>query len=736
MLARPFEGPCSPVALAKMASVDHVIAAQIESIDKQDSQFVAIIDNIVCRLMDHKLAWRMKVPPRLVGVHPANRGGYGVSAVEVHALGRDIVKMGWSPAATAHAACIEDGPDKSIAKFSVRLSRSTPGLGVVDESTIKYGSLACSHTNQFLVALLSEVESEHDSLTIAGRMSPAKVGGRDPKIAEVLQDGMTWLVLASQVAELYPRLPDLLQHARNATGAVQRVESEFAILSKIQSMIALRGSLSVDWTKIGDAVGSRTRLAKTEVATLLRFVQLYGGGDDGRFVRELDHFSKVFVPTGRVVPIATFAALTELKLAPAEVAPFFVSAVIKAQAACPAAKIANGICRFISSSDIASLAGPRRQSMAEAELVLRTCRTLVAGRKVNAEALSKALARLDTLMARFVLGKESKFESAKQLGAQFVSEVQVAMAAAGDDSKIESPFAWAPAGSTGAQHQQSSSGSSKDEPMILQYEADGSAKAAFSLLLRSAGFVDGSTVKNAKSEKWKISTIDDNGDVNLAPIDGQGQSLRIAYSEFIEKYQKASQSVENVANWTDRRLSASMAAKEQAAKAMVVVALERLSEEAPPKLRIQWKPMRGVFSEAAVGIGKLVLVPETTKIAITTVPTGGGLPATTPIDLGGKQVVLQPIVHLETVVPAWIMRVVDDPDVATMHIVDRTVAVSMTCRRKSNDPIEVVVPVFVNRLAVKVGEELTFFRAPVAKSGGKRQVSSLLSAALKKPKFE
>ena len=70
-----------------MASVDHVIAAQIESIDKEDAQFVAIIDTIVGRLQDQKLAFRIQIPPRLVGVHPANRGGYGVSAVEVHALG-------------------------------------------------------------------------------------------------------------------------------------------------------------------------------------------------------------------------------------------------------------------------------------------------------------------------------------------------------------------------------------------------------------------------------------------------------------------------------------------------------------------------------------------------------------------------------------------------------------------------------------------------------------------------
>ena len=149
----------------------------------------------------------------------------------------------------------------------------------------------------------------------------------------------------------------------------------------------------------------------------------------------------------------------------------------------------------------------------------------------------------------------------------------------------------------------------------------------------------------------------------------------------------ASHAVEVVGNWTDRCLSVSMAAKEQAAKAMVALALDRLSEDgSPPKLRIQWKPVRGVFSEMKVAVGKLVLIPETTKLSVATVATGGGLCAATPIDLGGKQVVLMPIVNLETVVPAWMVRVVDDPDVATMHLTERTVSISLTSQKKTSDP--------------------------------------------------
>ena len=724
----------SPLASTSMAAVDALIANQLESIDKEDAQLISIIDNIVGRLVDQRLAWTMKIPPKFVGVHPANRGGYGVSAVEVHALGRDIVKMGWSTAATAHAVCIEDGPDKSIAKFSVRSSHSTPGLGVVDESTIKYGSLACSHTNQFLVAVLSQIESEHEVLTIAGRMSPAKLGARDPKLAQALEHGLSWLVLSAQVADLYPRLPDLLQHARNATGAVQRLESEFATLSRIQSMVALRGSGSVDWSRIGEAVGARSKLSKSEIASLLRFVQLFGGGDEGRFIRDLDHFSKVFVPTGRVVPIATFAALTELKLAPADIPPFFISAVVKAQAACPPSKIANGICRYISATDIASLAGPRRQLMSEAEVVLRACRILVADRRVNEDALSKAFARLDTLMARMVFGKDTKFQSPTELGVMFVEEIRAALAMTGDASNIASPFA-SPAG---ADDKPSAAGSSEDTT-IVQYEADGSTRAAHRLILRSAGFVDGSLVKDALSQVFKILSIDDAGQVTLQRIDAQGQpgeSLVVEFAKFGSDYQKTSHTFGVVADWMERRWSTSLPAKEQAAKSMVALALARLSEEPPAKLRIQLKPTRAVFSVATVAIGKLVLVPETTKIITAMVVPLGGLGVATPIDLGGKQVVLMPLVNQETIVPAWMIRIVDDPEVATMHLVHRAVSIATLLRRKSSEPIDLSMPVLVNRCAMKVGDELTLYREPLLKKAAKRQVPSELASALKLPKFE
>ncbi len=57
------------------------------------------------RLVKDSLAWRVRLPPKLVGVHPKNRGGWGVSGGNVHKLGSKVVEIGWSPSATEHAVC-------------------------------------------------------------------------------------------------------------------------------------------------------------------------------------------------------------------------------------------------------------------------------------------------------------------------------------------------------------------------------------------------------------------------------------------------------------------------------------------------------------------------------------------------------------------------------------------------------------------------------------------------------
>ena len=340
-------------------SADPRIVALLASVSKQDTRLVSVVEETLGLLEAGNLAYRLRIPPKMVGTHPANRNGCGVSATEVHALGAEITSMGWHLGNTSHAVCVEDSESLEIAKFSRAQAMSSVGmLGVVEEGSIKYGSLSCSHTNAFLVAVLCEVETTHSSIAENGRLSPSKLS-TDPNLADILQNGLHWLVLSKAVPALYPSFLDLVQFAKNAVGSAQRRENEIQILMKIQSMAAASPS-SVDWPSISSFVAKRNQLDNSELKVYLKFVQLFG---DGPFLTDLHKYFQSFVPTGRVVPISTFSAIVDLKLTPGEMAPYMAVALVKAQASCPENKVQNKVCKFISVGDITALAGPQKKNL-------------------------------------------------------------------------------------------------------------------------------------------------------------------------------------------------------------------------------------------------------------------------------------------------------------------------------------------------------------------------------------
>jgi hypothetical protein len=75
------------------------IVSLIAGAKGEGGKIVSAVDAILDILTEAKLANRLSLPPGVVGIHPENRDGHGVSAQEVHALGVDIVAMGWSPSA-------------------------------------------------------------------------------------------------------------------------------------------------------------------------------------------------------------------------------------------------------------------------------------------------------------------------------------------------------------------------------------------------------------------------------------------------------------------------------------------------------------------------------------------------------------------------------------------------------------------------------------------------------------
>ena len=211
-----------------------------------------IVDQIKEICLAHKLAAYGQYPPHKVGVHKDNRFGFGVISMEMQALGNDIVSMGWSDLETRHASAFEDDDAGTIALFTAKLQASSPLFGKSDPRDIQIGSVACSHTNQFLCAVLDGADTEYASLGEDGKISKSKLF-EDEKMQAAAEKGLTWFVFKKGVEKMHPKLPGLVQQRHNQPGQVARVVSIFQTLvgmhHQMNAMSVATGG-SVDFDKL------------------------------------------------------------------------------------------------------------------------------------------------------------------------------------------------------------------------------------------------------------------------------------------------------------------------------------------------------------------------------------------------------------------------------------------------------------------------------------------------------
>ena len=340
----------------------------LENLDQKP--IVSTIEKVLSIMEANNLAYRQSVRPSQIVPHPINRDGYGISSVEVHSLGKDISKVGWSWHACSHAVAIEDRPDGSYAKLGANICRGNDCLASLDESVIRYASLSCSHTTHWLACVALGMESDDPTLSCEGRYSSSNIIAAHPEIEEALTKGLRWLVLKHWVADDYPTLCSAIQKAKNSINAIQRRESEIQLLLRIQSEIDEAGKLhsgesdptsAIQWKSLESHLKRRQISATDDIPVLLEFVKRWGGGVGGNFIADLHRLHAAYVPAGRIIQNQTFEALCKLqdKLTIDHWCPFFVVALIKTQGYCDRSKVVHNVCRLITATDIANLSSSR-----------------------------------------------------------------------------------------------------------------------------------------------------------------------------------------------------------------------------------------------------------------------------------------------------------------------------------------------------------------------------------------
>ena len=128
------------------------------------TKIVSILESVLDLLKEDGMLSYLQIHPKKVGVHPCNRYGFGLQVNNVHRLGARIVGMGWSWEACSLAIAMRSGGTSKIADVTVNLQAGSKKLGRSNPAEIDFGSLACGHTNQFLVACIDQAPTDEEAL--------------------------------------------------------------------------------------------------------------------------------------------------------------------------------------------------------------------------------------------------------------------------------------------------------------------------------------------------------------------------------------------------------------------------------------------------------------------------------------------------------------------------------------------------------------------------------------------
>ena len=203
-------------------------------VDADSGNVVRQTRSILKLCKDAKVAVEMVIKPDYVGVHPSNRDGLGVSAVDVHGLLSDIADVGFSKE-ELNPVCMEANLEAQ--KFSMQIMDMSAGKLPKYENleAIKYCSLAGSHTNQALRCVVAGINGNDARLCTDGFFDIKKTQHHDPAMAAACMEGLRWLGLPSRLFDTHPSLAALLQSGLNCGNQIARSESELQVLRRLHA---------------------------------------------------------------------------------------------------------------------------------------------------------------------------------------------------------------------------------------------------------------------------------------------------------------------------------------------------------------------------------------------------------------------------------------------------------------------------------------------------------------------
>ncbi|CAE7217968.1 unnamed protein product [Symbiodinium sp. CCMP2592] len=260
---------------------------------------VRIVENCLNYLKSKHLLTSMQLEASLVGIHPCNRDGYGVNPQDVRDLVDSIVDGGYVPT-RVHAVGVEVEGDW-VRQWNKKLFESAHGLlGSLEPEAIKITSICGSHTNCALRLFQQGASHGNEVVSVGGKLSMELLRARDASFHEAADQGLTWDVISSSVAEEFPELISLISRSGNTS--LQRGEHELQVLRRIHSTyyrLQTQTGQAPAFASLKKLILASKPSCHASVPHMFTFCLKASGGADASFLQETESFVRAYCPSSR-----------------------------------------------------------------------------------------------------------------------------------------------------------------------------------------------------------------------------------------------------------------------------------------------------------------------------------------------------------------------------------------------------------------------------------------------------
>ncbi|CAE7466606.1 unnamed protein product [Symbiodinium sp. CCMP2592] len=560
-------------------SLSHEVKVQLQSFLEEAAdgeKMVKVVEATLDLLRKNHLLSTMKLEPKLVGVHPSNRDGYGVNPQDVLDLVDSIIDVGFVKG-RVHAVGVEVESQHVRDWNSNLFASANGGLGSMEPDLLKVTSICGSHTNSALRLFRDAVPHSNELVCTGGRLSMEMLKNRDPAFHEAATEGLSWDVISAAVAREVPEILELVSRSGNTS--LQRREHELQVLRRIHGLYCKMqaSGQTPSFASLKKQILASKPKCGVSVPHMYSYCLKCSGGQEAVHLKETELFVRACCPSSRQLGPDLWQALSmEIKGHGSEAVACFRNGLVKS--AYVRQNVSVGDCRKLAANFT------KVKEADEIMLAVRAMLTEQLGEWKDA-GLVKALATMDMCMCSMVLGLKQKGEKDYRLRR-------------GNSSTC------------------SGKGIVASAPVLLELDEHGAIKNPVGLL-ESRGYALGSNVRRrADKTTGKIQDVKgglvyiqlDSGDVAKESID---KILGNEWAVFTPKSE--AEVLEDLSIYspsTNVELQAFMLQAEIARQ------LQKLFDEQSSgidKLALQTKPQKQLQASQDIPKGKVTLVPLTSK---------------------------------------------------------------------------------------------------------------------------